>query len=402
MAYQAPASAPETQMDDVPQTRLEISANERFFRYFQHEITENWVDYVALQEQMDRLGDTAMIGGERSDAVDHCLAGIARLSSEVKDASASIPSYDQRIYADAIKALQDKLADVKASFAPRSKFAFKTARKNPSAISLADAAEIAAQGRRHIPGYQSHEHSVQSSAAQSPIYSPSLAPERPLSQNQKSCTTETTEGFKDALKRDPNNPENTARLHSVSLDSRTGAHIVLPASTSHAALPLSMTSLRHCVVDMSIPTTNSRPFAGLSIKGVTESLLVCGQVNGPAHITGVKQSVIVVTCHQFRMHDCVDVDVYLSCSSKPIIEDCSNIRFGKIPDAFAQDPSCRNRTNLWDQVEDFKWIKAEQSPNWKLMDESDTIPENVWTDTVPGGPGVSVDAILKATSVIKA
>ncbi|KAK2745228.1 hypothetical protein FQN55_006354 [Onygenales sp. PD_40] len=420
MASQAPASAPETQMDDVPQTRLEISANERFFRYFQHEIT-------ALQEQMDRLGDTAMIGGERSDAVDHCLAGIARLSSEVKDASASIPSYDQRIYADAIKALQDKLADVKASFAPRSKFAFKTARKNPSAISLADAAEIAAQGRRHIPGYQSHEHSVQSSAAQSPIYSPSLAPERPLSQNQKSSTTETTEGFKDALKRDPNNPENTARLHSVSLDSRTGAHIVLPASTSHAALPLSMTSLRHCVVDMSIPTTNSRPFAGLSIKGVTESLLVCGQVNGPAHITGVKQSVIVVTCHQFRMHDCVDVDVYLSCSSKPIIEDCSNIRFGKIPDAFvglyshftslffpemveeliyisikAQDPSCRNRTNLWDQVEDFKWIKAEQSPNWKLMDESDAIPENVWTDTVPGGPGVSVDAILKATSVIKA
>ncbi|KAK2778118.1 hypothetical protein FQN52_002878 [Onygenales sp. PD_12] len=395
MASQAPASAPETQMDDVPQTRLEISANERFFRYFQHEIT-------ALQEQMDRLGDTAMIGGERSDAVDHCLAGIARLSSEVKDASASIPSYDQRIYADAIKALQDKLADVKASFAPRSKFAFKTARKNPSAISLADAAEIAAQGRRHIPGYQSHEHSVQSSAAQSPIYSPSLAPERPLSQNQKSSTTETTEGFKDALKRDPNNPENTARLHSVSLDSRTGAHIVLPASTSHAALPLSMTSLRHCVVDMSIPTTNSRPFAGLSIKGVTESLLVCGQVNGPAHITEVKQSVIVVTCHQFRMHDCVDVDVYLSCSSKPIIEDCSNIRFGKIPDAFAQDPSCRNRTNLWDQVEDFKWIKAEQSPNWKLMDESDAIPENVWTDTVPGGPGVSVDAILKATSVIKA
>lgn len=49
---------------------------------------------------MDRLGDTALIGGERTDAIDHCLAGIARLSSEVKDASASIPPYDQRIYAD--------------------------------------------------------------------------------------------------------------------------------------------------------------------------------------------------------------------------------------------------------------------------------------------------------------
>lgn len=54
---------------------------------------------VALQEQMDRLADTALIGGERSDATDHCLAGITRLSSEVKDASGYLPSYDQRTYA---------------------------------------------------------------------------------------------------------------------------------------------------------------------------------------------------------------------------------------------------------------------------------------------------------------
>jgi tubulin-specific chaperone C len=54
----------------------------------------------ALQEQMARLADTALIGGERSDATDHCLAGIARLSSEVKDASSYLPTYDQRTYAE--------------------------------------------------------------------------------------------------------------------------------------------------------------------------------------------------------------------------------------------------------------------------------------------------------------
>lgn len=37
-------------------------------------------------------------GGERNDAVDHCLAGIDRLSHEVKDASSYIPAYDQRTY----------------------------------------------------------------------------------------------------------------------------------------------------------------------------------------------------------------------------------------------------------------------------------------------------------------
>lgn len=55
---------------------------------------------AALQQQMDRLGDTSLVGGERTDATDHCLAGIARLSNEVKDAASYIPTYDQRIYAE--------------------------------------------------------------------------------------------------------------------------------------------------------------------------------------------------------------------------------------------------------------------------------------------------------------
>jgi predicted component of type VI protein secretion system len=88
----------------------ETSLKERFFHYFQHEITGTVhitrpsmlanSGRAALQEQMARLADTALIGGERSDASDHCLAGIARLSSEVKDASSYLPTYDQRTYAE--------------------------------------------------------------------------------------------------------------------------------------------------------------------------------------------------------------------------------------------------------------------------------------------------------------
>jgi hypothetical protein len=56
--------------------------------------------FPALQEQMERLNSIATQGGERSDAVDHCLAGIDRLSHEVKDASGYIPAYDQRTYSE--------------------------------------------------------------------------------------------------------------------------------------------------------------------------------------------------------------------------------------------------------------------------------------------------------------
>ncbi|RMZ74870.1 hypothetical protein DV737_g5656, partial [Chaetothyriales sp. CBS 132003] len=118
---------------------------QRFFSFFQHEITE-------LQAQIDRLADLPTIGGERSDAAEHCLAAISRLSTEVKEASSYLPPYDQRTYSAAIKALQEKLQETKAAFAPKPKFSFK-ARKSPSAISLSDAAELAAQKRKAaLPG----------------------------------------------------------------------------------------------------------------------------------------------------------------------------------------------------------------------------------------------------------
>ena len=48
---------------------------------------------------MDRLDDAALVGGERIDATEHCADGVARLSSEVKNAHVYLPAYDQRTYA---------------------------------------------------------------------------------------------------------------------------------------------------------------------------------------------------------------------------------------------------------------------------------------------------------------
>src|SRR4051794_29073173 len=49
---------------------------------------------------MDKIADFSLVGGERADATDHCLAGIARLANEVKDASQYLPAYDQRTYSE--------------------------------------------------------------------------------------------------------------------------------------------------------------------------------------------------------------------------------------------------------------------------------------------------------------
>ncbi|KKK16699.1 hypothetical protein P175DRAFT_0535824 [Aspergillus ochraceoroseus IBT 24754] len=395
-----PARRP-SQSENQTIHKSEIPLKERFFRYFQQEIT-------ALQEQMDRLADTSLVGGERTDATDHCLAGIARLSNEVKDAASYIPTYDQRIYAEAIKALQDKLAETRAAVEPRPKFSFKT-KKNPSAISLSDAAELAAQGRRGIPGFLSPgTSSVGSSAAQTPNYpsTPLNEPDQLHLHRPEIAPSSIPKIAVESIDEKPQSESHTTAFAATSVSSVTvnnhhGLHIMLPASGSTASVPASITSLRHCIVDMSIPTADGKPYASLMIKNVEDSLLVCGQINGPAHITGVHNSIIVVDCRQFRMHDCKDVDVYLSSSSNPIIEDCTDIRFGRIPRAYALDHDRPDCEDCWNQVEDFKWIKPEPSPNWSLLGPDGGVPEEVWAEIVPGGPGWSLDDILRAIKIDK-
>jgi len=43
--------------------------------------------------------------------------------------------------------------------------------------------------------------------------------------------------------------------------------------------------------------------------------------------------------------------------------------------------------NLWDQVDDFKWLKAEQSPNWTVMPKEERLSDDTWLQTLSGeGP----------------
>lgn len=50
-------------------------------------------------------------------------------------------------------------------------------------------------------------------------------------------------------------------------------------------------------------------------------------------------------------------------------------------------------------MDDFKWLKAEPSPNWLALPAEMRIAEEVWLDTVPGKPGIGVSDILQAVGV---
>ena len=73
------------------------------------------------------------------------------------------------------------------------------------------------------------------------------------------------------------------------------------------------------------------------------------------------------------MHGARDVDVYLQCASRPIVEGCAGVRFAPLPEGLRKGWGLEGEANLWDQVDDFGWLKADKSPNWSVLPEGERV-----------------------------
>lgn len=224
----------------------------------------------------------------------------------------------------AIKALEEKLQETRAKVAPKARFQFKTKQKNDSAVSISDAAALAAQQRLGPP-------TVSPATSPASLRTPpgelrDTLGELPL----------LPKNYNDEMNRQagPIRKPSFSQSTNVNISDHHCLHIILPSSASRATASGTLSELTECIVDMSVPTASGAPFAGITLKNIKRSLIVAGHVAGSAHITGVEDSIIVVASRQVRMHDCKNVDIYLHCGSRPIIEDCSNVRFSPIPNNY--------------------------------------------------------------------
>ncbi|KAI0475550.1 TBCC-domain-containing protein [Xylariaceae sp. FL0804] len=377
---------------------------ERFFRHFQAEIT-------IIQDQIDDLATLSPVGGERQDCTDAILGGISRLSSEVMDAAEYIPAYDQRAYSQAIKGLTEKLNETTGRFAPKSRFQFK-----PKTVKISTPTEPTPDPRIHKPATgndESHETSAAASTTttntdRTGTESSSQSPPPP----SKDYNTELSRGGgsgsgSGVASSGIRKPSFTA-ARSIALHGHSGLHIMLPATAAHATSSGELRDLDRCIVDMSVPTMIDKGkndgggggFAGLVLRDVRRSLVVAGRVQGPAHITGLRDCVVVVAARQVRIHECRDVDVYLHCASHPIIEYCEGMRFAPLPEHYATKSGITaDAGNQWDQVDDFRWLKTEPSPNWRVLPPAERVPEDVWANVVCGTPSMSTVDILRRVGV---
>jgi hypothetical protein len=61
-------------------------------------------------------------------------------------------------------------------------------------------------------------------------------------------------------------------------------------------------------------------------------------------------------------------------------------------------PDIEQSVNRWDQIDDFKWLKAEPSPHFSILPAAERVSDEIWREQVPRGDK-SVDDTLKAVNV---
>ncbi|XP_055811116.1 tubulin-folding cofactor C [Solanum dulcamara] len=104
-----------------------------------------------------------------------------------------------------------------------------------------------------------------------------------------------------------------------------------------------------------------------------------GPVFGSVLIEEVTNCVFVMASHQIRIHKAKRCDFYLRVRSRPIIEDSDGVRFSPYClkyDGIERDLEEANlgeETGNWLNVDDFKWLRAVQSPNWSILPENERL-----------------------------
>lgn len=250
---------------------------------------------------------------EKSKALNEALEGIADLQRSVQDASSYSNNHDQAVYASTLKKLQASAENVRNAITPKSRFKFKAARQMAA---KADASVDGMEGQNLIR--QSGSESDAATTGKERVQT--APPPEALLKN-----------------------EGLPVLHS---------RIVLSAQRLSEVSTKSIQNVTKSVIDLA--THQQEPSASLSITDVSTSILFCGNIEGPLHMTSIKSSLIFARAHQIRIHDCEDVTLYLDVGSQPVIERCGNMRFG---------PLGEQARGGWRQVLDFQYPGGD-SPNW--------------------------------------
>eukprot|EP00164_Ancoracysta_twista_P005380 GFYU01007361.1.p2 GENE.GFYU01007361.1~~GFYU01007361.1.p2 ORF type:complete len:146 (+),score=18.91 GFYU01007361.1:3-440(+) len=117
--------------------------------------------------------------------------------------------------------------------------------------------------------------------------------------------------------------------------------------------------------------------SALYVDKLENCTVYAGPCSGAVHIEECTNCTFVVACHQMRIHTTTETTFSILVRSNPIIEKCSKVGFCPYVltyDGIDKQLATANLSldqNKWDNVQDFNWLRAQQSTNWNVVPEGE-------------------------------
>lgn len=129
-----------------------------------------------------------------------------------------------------------------------------------------------------------------------------------------------------------------------------------------------LTDIKNCSVKLyGNPTT-------IHITNMQNCQIYSGPVTTSVFVENVKDSSLHLACQQLRIHETRNTDFFVHVTSKAIIEDSQNVRFGIYKLSYDgieehyQMSGLNKNVNNWDKIDDFNWLAVDKpSPNWSTI-----------------------------------
>jgi len=109
----------------------------------------------------------------------------------------------------------------------------------------------------------------------------------------------------------------------------------------------------------------------VTVDNCEDCKIVIGPVNGSIFLRNCRQCAVAVSCQQFRIRDCENMEFMISCVTQPVIEASVAIKFFPLQMKYDQMSTHLSRAgispfeNHWDNVHDFTPSEDSQS-NWQV------------------------------------
>ena len=222
----------------------------------------------------------------------------------------------------AIKTLRDKLQESRIASTPKRKFAFKKSvpQSGFESIPRDEVEDSTAQGQNL---FKSNLNAISSSDVEPDAIT------RPAQGSNETTVLDAVE-----LPPFESSDNQAIKVSSISSSRYTLSPVGLPQGSS-----ASIMDIDRSLIDFVTSSTLAETLKAMTIKRVSKSLLLCGRIDGAVHITGVEHSTLVINSRQVRIHECKNCTLYLRCTSRPIIEDCSRIWFSPLPAVYVSNIS---------------------------------------------------------------